>query len=134
MLVGSGARKEDGTKRKNSAQKVALAMAAIAKGHGGAFSVGHRRLAELTGLSRETVGQALRILVEDPVRELPPDPEDYDPVFWNFDKRPRRHGGMFMCERRGSFPTYRKSVYQLEDEVVEKLGWSKSSHREEVRS
>ena len=55
---------------------------------------------------------------------MPPDPEDYDPVIWNHDKRPRRNGGVFQCERRGSFPVYRKSVYQLKDEAFRKLGWS----------
>ncbi len=122
--VGSGTRKEDRTKRRNSAQKVALTMAAIAKEHGETFSVGHRRLAELTGLSRETVGQVLKVLVEDPVHEVPADPEDYDPVFLTWDTRPQRQGGMFICEHRGSFPSYRKSVYRLRDEVREKLGWS----------
>ena len=80
-------------------------------------------LAELSGLSRTTIGRSLAILVEDPVADVPLDPEDYDPVIWNYDKRPRRQGGMFTCERRGSFAAYRKSLYRLNSGVAEKLGW-----------
>ena len=55
---------------------------------------------------------------------MPSDPEDYDPVIWSYDKRLRRYGVLFVCERRGSFPSYRKSVFRLKDEVLEKLGWN----------
>jgi hypothetical protein len=53
---------------------------------------------------------------------IPEDPEGYDPVFWNWDKRAKRDGGMLVCERRGSFPAYRKSVYHLKDEIRQRLG------------
>ena len=126
---GSDARKEDRTKLMNSVRKVARTMVALAKGHGGAFNVGQRKLAELAGMARETVGRSLKILVEDPVDEVPPDPEDHDSIFRNWDKRPRRRGGMFACEYRGSFPSYQKSAYRLKDEMLEKLGWS--AHEDE---
>ena len=86
--------------------------------------MGERKLAQLAAMSRWTIKRALSVLVEDPAMEMPQDPQDYDAVIWNYDKRPRRHGGLFVCERRGSFPSYRQSVYRLKDEVVELLGCS----------
>jgi hypothetical protein len=120
--VGSDVRKEDRTRRLKSAQKVAIAMASIAKASGGPIRVGHRKLAQLAGVSKGAVDRAMPLLVEDLV-VVSDDPDKYDQILANVDKRTRRRGGLFVCLERGSFPSYRKSLYRLEKSLCERLCW-----------
>ena len=124
VAVGSGARKEDVSKRLKTTKKVALTMTSLAKTHNGWLEIGYRDLCKQAGVSIHALQRSLDVLVEDH-RPPPPADGDFDPVLWNMDGRRKREGRMFLCLRRGTYPSRRESVYRLKDSVLDELGWNR---------
>ncbi len=122
VAVGSRMRKEDLTKRLHTAKKVALAMASLAKTHGGNLEVSYRRLQQLAGVSWNALQRAMKVLVEDPVPVIDED-TDVDPVIINLDARPKRLGRMFLCLHRATYASRQNSVYRLSGVILNELDW-----------
>jgi len=121
-LFGSLKRREDRTKRMNSLRKVARVLISLAKSKD-SFQAGHRYIGRLTGLSRQTVDDCMRILVEDAGADFLEDPSKADDPILRADPRALRRGCLLICVERGSFPENQRSKYRIKPQVAEALGW-----------
>ena len=139
-VTHSNLRKQDLTKRTNSAQNLASALAELIKANDGhSARIGLRQLAQEAGISQRTVDRHLKLIVKD--LRLEPEAVVGDLIFdilghspfqdaivhWNRDKM--RNGNVFVCQARGSFNGLVKSEYRLCDELQALFGWV--SHADE---
>ena len=121
MSLTSGELVELLRERHVSAELLEKVESSLSVSAGGRFAPG----SEVNWFGDRILGD-LEILVKDDHVEASAMPRDCDPVFLNMDDRRIRKGGLFDCIWRGSFPNFDTSRYRLKEEVLTRLGWTRS--------